>query len=945
MKLCCVRFPRWVTIAALITPALVFAQTDRIAGPIVNARMVALKGNVNPKAQPQFDRGVVDPALKLNAVMLAFKPTAQQQEALDQLLIEQQDRTSANYHRWLTPEQYADRFGLSAADIARIRTWLEGQGFEVGYVARSRNWMSFSGTAAQIAQAFRTQIHRYSDDGEVHFANATEPSLPAALEQLAFGLVGLDDFYPKSPRAKQAHASPRLSGGGQNFLAPDDIATIYDISALYQAGIDGTGTTIAIMGASAIDISDISSFQTDFGLAANPPKVMLALGAASPGKTGAEVEADLDLEWSGAVARNAQIIYVYSSNVYTSATYAISENLAPVVSLSFGGCEAQNSLTFRNTVKATADQGNAQGITWVAASGDSGAAGCDSAFSSPTAVRGLGVSYPATMPEVTAVGGTEFNEGTGNYWGSNSPTGLSALAYIPETAWNESGAGGLAASGGGLSAAYPQPSWQAGPGLPAASGRAIPDIAGTASMHDGYAVFSQGQLYLVYGTSAPTPVFAGIMALLNQKEGGHGLGNVNSNLYRLAQTNAFHDITTGSNVVPCLATTRDCDSGSFGYMAGPGYDMVTGLGSIDAFNLVTGWNAPTPASNIVAAATPNPVPEQQPDAQGNSWFYTISLAETAGVATQVTGFTINGTDQSSQIASEFGSSTVPAHGSISANLTATGQSAPATSVFGFTGVDAGGRQWSQQLSVPFTGMPQSAVPAPSITSVVNAASYQAGISPGALGTLFGAHLSPVVGIESPGGAMTYKGVSVTVGGRLAPLFAVANVGGKEQINFQVPADLPASDTAETVQVNNNGAVATLSAAIAPIQPGVFGYAPSGGSATYGVVVKQDGSIVGPTNPVARGSTVVIYMTGLGPTSPALATAQLGPVPLAFTTNPVEVAINGVSVTAAFSGATPGFIGLDQVNFTVPPHAPVGSDETLIVTVNGVASPNIAIAVE
>jgi uncharacterized protein (TIGR03437 family) len=242
-------------------------------------------------------------------------------------------------------------------------------------------------------------------------------------------------------------------------------------------------------------------------------------------------------------------------------------------------------------------------------------------------------------------------------------------------------------------------------------------------------------------------------------------------------------------------------------------------------------------------------------------------------------------------------------------------------------------------------MSQSAIPAGSITSVVNAASYQAGISAGALGTLFGAHLSPVVGIESPGGAMTYKGVSVTVGGRLAPLFAVANVNGKEQINFQVPAELPASDTTETVQVNNNGAVATISAAISPIQPGVFGYVPAGGSTAYGVVVKPDGSIIGPANPATRGSMAVIYMTGLGPTSPALQTAQPGPVPLAFTINPVEVAINGVSVTAAFSGATPGFIGLNQVNFTVPTHAPVGSDETLTVTVNGVVSPSVAIAVD
>ncbi len=626
--------------------------------------------------------------------------------------------------------------------------------------------------------------------------------------------------------------------------------------------------------------------------------------------------------------------------------YAISGNVAPVMSFSFGGCEGEFPQSYRNATKSVADQANVQGITWLAASGDAGAAACERQGASPKAALGLAVSFPASLPEITAVGGTQFDEGTGNYWGGGSGAGDAALSYIPEMAWNESGLGGLGASGGGFSEFYSQPTWQTGPGLPAATGRGVPDVAMVASfMHDGHLIFSGGQMIVVGGTSAAAPVLAGIITLLNQHQGSKGLGNINSNLYRLAQTNIFHDITTGNNIVPCVTGTRDCTSGSFGYGAAPGYDPVTGLGSVDAYNLLTEWNAATPASKIVAVCTPNPVAEQPPNAQGDSWFYTISLSETAGVATNLTGFMFNGTDYSSQIVSYFGSSTIPAHGTISVNLEASGLTVPATLVFSFTGVDAGGRQWSQQLSVPFNGLEQPAAHPPSISAVVNAASYQPGMAAGALATLFGANLSPAVGIESPGGATSYKGVSVTVGGRLAPLFAVANVNGMEQINFQVPAELPATGAAQPVQVNNNGSIGAMNLAISAIQPGVFEYVPSGSTTAYGVIVNPDGSIVGPSNPAARGSTVVMYMTGLGPTSPALETGQLGPVPLAYTTNAVAVAINSVSAPVLFSGLSPGFVGLNQVNFTIPTDAPVGSANTLQVTVNGVASPKTGIAVQ
>lgn len=236
-------------------------------------------------------------------------------------------------------------------------------------------------------------------------------------------------------------------------------------------------------------------------------------------------------------------------------------------------------------------------------------------------------------------------------------------------------------------------------------------------------------------------------------------------------------------------------------------------------------------------------------------------------------------------------------------------------------------------------------PAPSITGVGNAASYQPGISPGTLATLFGTNLSPVVGVASPGGATSYQGVSVTVGGRPAPLFTVANVNGSEQINFQVPAELTAPNTV-VVQLNNNGSDAMVNVPLVVVLPGIFEYVPVGSSTLYAAIVKPDGSVVGPSNPAARGSTVAMFLTGLGPTSPFLATGQPGPVPPATTVyEPVIVGLNDGEVPASFSGIAPYFVGLDQVNFTIPTNATVGSSVSFSVSVDGVLSQSSTIAVQ
>ena len=635
------RAPRTTAIlilTVLIPSIALLAQPNRISGRIDNTSRVALSGSVHPKAQPQYDQGPVDPSLRIGYITLMLTPSAAQQATLEQLLEEQQDRSSPDYHRWLRPEQFGDQFGLNQSDYARVVSWIESQGLHVEDQARARNWVAFSGSASQVANAFQTEIHRYLVNGEKHFANATALRIPAAFDDVVTGVRGLNDFWKRpSPKPEFTASS------GTHQLAPDDWATIYDVMPLYNMGIDGTGQRLVILGRSDMNQSYVDTFRSMFGLA--PSQIEMHLIGPDPGVTNAAGEAALDVEWSGAIARNATIVYVYSNNFFDAAQAAVDQNLAPVMSLSFGTCEPEGVAGNR----AIAQQANAQGITWLASSGDSGPAGCDphGIFGSSqggSASLGLAVSIPASFPEVTAMGGTEFNEGGGQYWqSSNRATGGSAISYIPEMVWNETAAGGgLLASGGGASIDFPKPAWQTGPGVPNDNARDIPDISFNASGdHDGYMVVNANGQRITGGTSASSPSFAGVVALLNQYVVAHGfqtqpgLGNINPDLYRLAQTttNIFHDITQGDDVVRCVQGSPDCVTGSYGFTAGAGYDLATGLGSMDVFNFVTGW--PAPSSTITLTASPSSI------MLGDTVQLTATVSG-AGTVTFTTGRTILG---------------------------------------------------------------------------------------------------------------------------------------------------------------------------------------------------------------------------------------------------------------------------------------------------------------
>ena len=527
------------------------AFSQRISRQIDDGRRITLSGSRNLRARTQFDIGPVDPSRKIGPVILGIKRTPAQQSAIEKFLGGQRDPASPNFHKWLTPEQYAAQFGLAGSDMDAIAAWLQSHGLSVEHRARGGNWIGFSGTAAQVEAALGTRLDRYRTGNEEHFANATEVSIPATLAPVVESFIGLDDFHPKAQRTI----------GGTHSLAPDDLAIIYDIMPLYDSGIDGSGQKIAIVGESALEpgLSDIHAFRAMFNLPGGDPQVMLYGG--DPGVASTVSEADLDLEWAGAIARRASLVYVYSINANISTIYAVDQNLAPVISESYSSCEKEQAYD-AILMQSIVQQANAQGITFLASSSDGGPSDCDDFFHEPLATNGLSIGFPASIPEATAVGGTEFDESGQAYWNStNTANGASATGYIPEKVWNDTAAeGAIEASTGGPSQLYAKPAWQTGPGVPADGVRDSPDLAMAASaLHDGYAICTGGScLGASGGTSAAAPVFAGLVALLNQSLMSRGilnqpgLGNINPMLYRLAQTNpeVFHDVTEGDNITP-----------------------------------------------------------------------------------------------------------------------------------------------------------------------------------------------------------------------------------------------------------------------------------------------------------------------------------------------------------------------------------------------------------
>ena len=629
-----------------VTPQAVHTPAVRLPSEISSSQRTSLMETLPSVAHRTGDTGRLSGSKELHGISMAFSRNAEQQKDLTNLLTELYDRSSPHFHKWLSPDDFAARFGMSAQDIAAASLWLERQGFSIDRVSRSRNRIFFSGTVAQVEAAFDTEMHTYKVDGEGRFGPSTALSLPAALAGAVENIAHLDNFRPskqlvRNPRPK---ASPLFTSGisGSHFVSPGDLQTIYDVIPAYEHGITGEGQAIGILGQSSINPADIEAFQSASSLGVHDPTLVLVplSGVETFPIGGDESEADLDLEWSSTMAPGASIYYVYTGanetyNVFSTIEYAVDTNLAPILNLSYGLCEQLWSPAEIQSIESLSQQAAAQGQTLIAASGDSGASTCARYIGDGLTLQQgsqMAVSYPASSQWWLSVGGTEFNEQGGDYWQSNGTQDViaSALSYIPERVWNddallqqEGDPSPVASGGGGASTLFPQPTWQTGvPGVPNNGWRNLPDIsldAGfgndpllfctedqsswqisavpsqqsscTAGFRDSYTndITSAG------GTSFAAPIFSAMLALINQAQGSTGQGVVANTLYQLASNpstygSAFHDITVGDNSCDS-GSVATCPNGPTGFSAGVGYDQASGLGSIDLFNLMSAWPA------------------------------------------------------------------------------------------------------------------------------------------------------------------------------------------------------------------------------------------------------------------------------------------------------------------------------------------------------------------
>ena len=682
------RYLRQLPLGLLISLPLlmVIAHAQRMPMRITqkiddNAR-TTIPGTTHPAVRISRDLGALSGDHPLRRMMLVLKNSEQQQTALQRLLDSQQNKNSPNYHKWLKPADYATRFGPSDEDLAQVVGWLGKQGFEIGNVPEGRQWIEFSGTEKHVERAFRTSIHALEHNGERHVGNTSDVSLPTALMPVVSGVLSLHDYrkQPTLVNYKVARNSQNKllpvdpnwtyiddSGNISYYVAPEDFQKIYDVSPLLNTGNDGTGVSIAVIGRSDINLTDVQAFRNIFGLPENDPNFIVS--GADPGVTfgGDMVESSLDVEWSGAAAPGATINFVVAGStdvtdgIDLAAAYAVDHVISPIITSSYGLCEGLLGATGNQFYNAIWEQAAAEGITVFVSAGDAGAAQCDGNLQQAgyepqgPALNGPTINGTSSTPYNISIGGTQFNEGVNvaTYWSLNDDSVQgSAYGYIPEQIWNLScdptlpPEGGncsygqtnynLAGGGGGpsncttgtwdgaetvtCSGGYPKPSWQTGLGVPKDGKRDTPDLSLNASpVDDGYAfcvmsscqttIFNNQtileQAAIAGGTSVSTPAMAGLMALVEQKNGTF-LGQANYVFYKLAaldNRNAcnsskrthpsklsvciFNDVTDGNNGVPGLPGYRTT---SAEWSAGKGYDMASGLGSVNAANLVANWS-------------------------------------------------------------------------------------------------------------------------------------------------------------------------------------------------------------------------------------------------------------------------------------------------------------------------------------------------------------------
>ena len=469
----------FAVVAAFLAPIKQGAAQSLGHGPAVvrdlvdEGKRVTLSGNTRPEAAPGNDVGPVADDFSLVGMQLQLKRSAESEAALVKYIDELHDPKSANFHNWLTPQQFATEFGVANADVTAVTAWLQSHGLTVNGVAPTGLTIDFSGTAKQLREAFHTNIHRLSVNGASHFANMSDPQVPAALAGVVSGVVSMHDFHPKPHNMKKPQYTITDTNGTFHALAAGDIATIYNLTPLFAAGYSGRGQSIMLVEDTYLySAADWTAFRKTFGLTRPYPYGTLsqvsptgAITCTNPGFQGSssqpgygdDGEAAIDVEWATAAAPNAAIILAACTDTATFGGLIALENtlngpaasLPSVVSISYGEAEPTNGAAANAAYSTAYQQAVAEGVSIFVSSGDEDAASSDGGN---PATHGVNVSGFASTPYNVAVGGTDFgytalNIDPSTYWNStNSNTYSSALSYIQEIPWNNSCAGGLLAT-------------------------------------------------------------------------------------------------------------------------------------------------------------------------------------------------------------------------------------------------------------------------------------------------------------------------------------------------------------------------------------------------------------------------------------------------------------------------------------------------------------------
>ena len=548
---------------------------------------IAIRGGIAQADAPVALSEQVDPVISQSKLVqsapvsqpLAISVGLQMRNGgeLDSLLQAISDPNSSLYHHYLTPSQFTQEFGPTRGQVQQVKSYLQAMGMKVADVAPDNLLLNANATVEQAQRAFNVHINTYRRGKETYYANNSVVKVPASIRAIVTAVTGLDSHVKLHHNSQKANLTRKVAPVG---YTPGDIANAYDIAPLQSAGFLGDKQTIALFEMDGYQASDIVNYMQYFNPALTASTAVSNLtnvlvdnynGAA----TSNAIEVSLDVEMIDAIAPHANVLVYEGPNTLQGQndTYAriVNDNKAQIVSISWGACEANSGDPELQLLHNLFKQGVAQGMSFFAAAGDYGAYDCGD--------TNLAVDYPGSDPYVTSVGGTSLQLNTNGIIQSEVAWG------VPTTDPNSFtlGSGG----GGGLSSYFSLPSWQKGPGVQNSYSngkREVPDVSANADNAYGYAIYctvapscdSSGWNNTA-GTSSGAPLWAASTSLINQYmevQGKKPLGQMNRVLYKLFNSTptypAFHDITLGNNLF---------------YPATGNYDLASGMGSPDVFNM------------------------------------------------------------------------------------------------------------------------------------------------------------------------------------------------------------------------------------------------------------------------------------------------------------------------------------------------------------------------